>query len=124
MTSMESNEVEIRYADHLQPPPVAASYGVLANLYRSANYVVVDVGLPRCHAHSVRVSIAADAVLIEAARHVAEDSADDGREYLLHELPHGAIARLIRLPVVDLALGRAEAHLGNGMLVLSIPVAS
>lgn len=125
MTSTsESHQIEIRYVDHVQPPPEMSSAGVLANLYISANYVVLDVGLPRCHAHNVIVSMSADKVLVEAERHMGERSVNQGRDFLLHELPHGTIARLINLPDADLVLGEAEAHFANGMLVLSIPMAS
>ena len=125
MTSTsESYQIEIRYVDHLQAPPETSSTGVLANLYNSANYVVLDVGLPRCHGQNVRVSISADKVLVEAERQMGERSSDQGRDFLLHELPHGTLARLINLPDVDLVLDEAEAHFANGMLVLSIPMAS
>jgi len=124
MTSIESHQVAIRHGDRLEAPPVASSAGVLVNLYVSANYVIVDVGLPRCRAETIRVSITADKVLVESSRHLAELSVGGGRTYLLHELPQGRIARLIQLPDVALDHGRAEAHFANGMLVVSIPMAS
>jgi len=70
------------------------------------------------------VPTAADKVLVESLRRLAEHNVGGGRTDLLHELPEGNIVRLIELPDIDLDLDRAEAHFANGMLVVSIPMAS
>ena len=41
--------------------------------------------------------------------------------YLLQELPYGAIGRVISFPGADLVHHEAQAHLGNGLVIVTIP---
>ena len=113
----------IHLAAQLDAGTTEAALGMPANLYRTANYVVIDVGLPRCLPAHIRVSLAPGALLVEADRHPGELATDQGRDYVLHELPHGTVRRTIELPAADLLLAAAEAHFANGMLTVSIPTA-
>src|SRR5262245_35054167 len=71
---------------------------VPTNMYASPNYVVLDIAFPQCLPQHIRVVAAPDALLVEAERHPGADQTDEGRQYLLHELPLGPIRRLYRLP--------------------------
>lgn len=115
------HSLPIHLAAQLDAGTADAAPGLPANLYRTANYVVIDVGLPRCLPAHIRVSLAPGALLVEADRHPGELATDQSRDYVLHEMPHGTVRRHIGLPVADLALAAAEAHFANGMLTVSIP---
>lgn len=96
--------------------------GLSVNVYRTARYLVVNAGLPRCRPEHIRVTLAPNQLLIEAERHPGEeDVEEEEREYFVQELPYGAIGRVIPLPNLDLALHSAEAHFANGLLIVTIP---
>ncbi|MEP6987491.1 MAG: Hsp20/alpha crystallin family protein [Chloroflexota bacterium] len=97
--------------------------GLAVNVYKTARYVIIDAGLPRCLPENIHVTLTSDQLLIEAERHLGEESFEaEEREYLVQELPHGAISRVIPLPNVDIAIHSAEAHFANGMLIVTIPM--
>ena len=117
-----NHTVPIRWTNTLDVPADRPMVGPSVNVYRTARYVVIDAGLPRCHPESIRVTLAPNQLLIEAERHPGEESfEEEKREYLVEELPYGAIGRVISLPYVDLAVQSAEAHFANGMLIVTIP---
>ena len=119
--SNKTYTVPILRTNTLDVPADRPMVGLSVNVYRSANYVVVDAGLPRCRPESIRVTLAPDQLLIEAERHPGEAIVEEEREYLMRELPYGAIGRVIPLPAVELALHSAEAHFENGLLTVTIP---
>jgi HSP20 family molecular chaperone IbpA len=59
-------------------------------------------------------------MLIRAERHPGEPL-DEERAYILLELPHGAVGRVLDLPQGEWAYAAAEAHFANGLLTVSIP---
>ncbi len=122
MTAASRNQqIPIFRTDTLGTAAHRPTVGVAINVYRSANYVVIDAGLPRCHAESIRVTLTPEHLLIEAERHPGEAAIEKEREYLVRELPYGAIGRVISLPATDLALHDAKAHFENGLLTVAIP---
>ena len=123
MTLSNSNHiVPILWTNTLDVPADRPIVGISVNVYRTARYLVADAGLPRCHPENIHVTLAPDQLLIEAERHLGEENfEEEEREYLVQELPYGAIDRMIPLPTMDLALHSAEAHFANGLLVVTIP---
>jgi HSP20 family protein len=117
---MDAHAIPIRTVAHLDAED-RTSAGVPANVYRSGNYVVADVGLPRCLPEHIAVSLAPDALLVEAERHPGTGPTEQERDFALHELPSGPVRRRLPLPAADLDLGAAAAHFANGMLTVSIP---
>jgi HSP20 family molecular chaperone IbpA len=115
------HRIEIRRVASIEAEEDTSERGAPANLYRSANYVVLDMGLPRCLPQHVRVTLAPGVLLVESERHLGTEPTEEGREYLLHELPAGTVRRSFPLPAADLALHEADAHFSNGMLTVSIP---
>ncbi len=123
MTLSNSNHtVPILWANTLDVPADRLMVGLSVNVYRTARYVVVDAGLPRCNPENIRVTLGPDQLVIEAERHPGEENfEEEEREYLVQELPNGVIGRVIPLPSMDLALRSAEAHFANGLLIITIP---
>ncbi len=118
-----NHTVSILWANTLAEPANQPMAGLAVNVYQTARYVVIDAGLPRCLPENIRVTLTSDQLLIEAERHLGEESSEaEGREYLVRELPHGAISRVIPLPNADMAVHSAEAHFANGMLIVTIPM--
>lgn len=97
------------------------SPGVLANVYRTDSYAVVNVGLPRCLPEKIRITVGLNGLVIEADLHPAQQKLEQDREYLLAELPFGKISRRLPLPWDDLELHAVEAHFQNGLLTITIP---
>ncbi len=95
--------------------------GVLANLYLTDRYAVLNVGLPRCRPEHVKVTLGSNAILVEAELHPAQEAFEKEREYILAELPFGRIRRSFRLPEADLEPHAVEAHFQNGLLTVTIP---
>lgn len=95
--------------------------GVLANLYSTDNYTVLNVGLPRCRPEHIKVILGSKAIMVVAERHRAQETLEKGRKYILAELPYGAIRRVFPLPGIDLEPHAAEAHFQNGLLTVTIP---
>jgi HSP20 family molecular chaperone IbpA len=120
----DAHRIAIEPVDHIDPGIETAPEAAPANLYRSANYVVLDLALPLCLPQHIQVALAPDAVLVTAQRHPGAEAAEEGRAYLVQELSAGALRRSFPLPDADLALHEAEAHFGNGLLTVSIPTAS
>ena len=123
MTLSNTNHtVPILMTNSLDVPTDRPMVGLSVNVYRTARYVVINAGLPRCRPENIHVTLAPDQLLIEAERHLGEENVEEEeREYLVQELPYGAIGRVIPLPNVDLALHSAEAHFANGLLIVTIP---
>ncbi len=119
-----NHTVPILMTNTLDVPADRTMVGLSVNVYRTARYVVINAGLPRCRPENIRVTLAPNQLLIEAERHLGEDNvAEEEREYLVQELPYGAIGRMIPLPTMDLALHNAEGHFANGLLIVTIPTA-
>jgi HSP20 family molecular chaperone IbpA len=116
-----SQRIEIQRADELKLPADLRLSGVPVNVYRSSNYVCVDIGLPRCRASQVRLTLASDGLLVETRRHAAEGSAGRDRRYVLYDLPGGQVRRRLEIPMGGLSLDDASAHFANGMLIVNIP---
>lgn len=95
--------------------------GVLANLYLSDRYAVLNVGLPRCRPKNIRVTLGTEKLLVEVAVHLAQGKQEAEREYILAELPYGKIRRVFPLPDAALELDAGEAHFANGLLTVTIP---
>lgn len=95
--------------------------GVLANLYSTNSYTVLNVGLPRCRPEHIQVTLGSNAISVVAEIHQAQETLEKEREYILAELPYGAIRRVFPLPEADLEPHAAEAHFQNGLLTLTIP---
>ena len=121
MDRTSAHRITIQRVEHLDARDETSERGAPANLYRSANYVALDMALPRCLPQHVRVTLAPDTLLVESERHAGTEPTEEGRDYLLHELPAGPVRRSFPLPTTDLALHEAEAHFSNGMLTVSIP---
>lgn len=116
------HEIPIVRTDTLGETGHRDTVGMAVNVYRTENYVAVDVGLPRCRPENIRVTLAPDQLLVEAERHPGEAAVEDERAYLVRELPYGALSRIIPLPSSEaLALHRADAHFENGLLTVTIP---
>jgi len=119
-TPDDPHRVDVARADAL--PAAEGEAGTMpVNLYTTPNYVVVDVGVPRCRAEHVRVTLAGEALRIEAERHPGDRATEAGRMYAMQEMPAGPLRRDVPLPAADLALHEAEATFANGMLTVTIP---
>lgn len=121
MSQEHEHHLAITQVDHLGPHLDPSVGEAPVNLFQSANYVVVEVGLPGCRGEHIRIAMADGGLLVEAERHPGEDPTVAGRYYLLHELAIGGLGRFVALPDVDLALHEASAHFADGMLTVSIP---
>ena len=117
----ETHTIPVRKVNSLNADVDRLGVGIPINVYRTEDYVVVDAGLPRCRPENIRATLAPGELLIQAERHPGQALVDERREYLVAELPYGAIERVISLPEMDLASHAAEAHFRNGMLVVTIP---
>ncbi len=95
--------------------------GVLANLYRTDSYAVLNVGLPRCLPEHIQLTAGPNGLIVEANLHPAQEALEKDREYLFAELPYGGISRRFPLPWDDLELHAVEAHFQNGLLTVTIP---
>jgi len=91
------------------------------SLYHTANYLVINAGLPCCLPEKVHVAVAPGKMLIQAERHLGEEPIHEARAYLLSELPDGELGRVLDLPPGDWAYADAEAHFANGLLTAIIP---
>lgn len=117
----KDHSLSIRHTETLEAVANQTTVGVAANVYRTSNYLVIEIGLPRCRPEHINLALAADQLLVEAERHLGEAAVEDEREYLLRELPYGAIGRVISFPGADLVHHDAQAHFGNGMVIVTIP---
>ena len=90
------------------------------NLYQTDRYLVAQAGLPRCLPDRIYVFIAPGKMQIRAERHPGEPL-DEGRTYILSELPDGAIGRTLDLPQGEWSYNDAEAHFANGLLTVTVP---
>ncbi|NIS81082.1 MAG: Hsp20 family protein [Anaerolineales bacterium] len=95
--------------------------GVLANLYSTDSYAVLNVGLPRCLPEHIKVTLSPKAILVEAELHRAQATVEKERKYILAELPYGRIRRAFPLPEGDFEPHAVEAHFQNGLLTITIP---
>lgn len=115
----EQHVVPVTVVERVDVVP-ANLHDMPVNLYYTEDYLVINAGLPRCLPDRVRVSVAPAKILIKAERHGGEPI-DVDRTYVLAELPHGEIGRVLDLPPGPWAFDDAEAHFANGLLTVSIP---
>lgn len=97
------------------------SHAMLVNLYHTENYLVINASLPRCLPDHVHVFVAPARMLIQAERHPGEELIHEERNYILSELPEGAIGRVLDLPLGEWVYNATEAHFANGLLTVTIP---
>jgi len=121
MDPTATHRIPIRLEERIAPTDGSAESAVPANLYRSPNYLVVEVGLPRCLPGHIELTLAPGRLRVDADRHPGSVPAEAERDYQLHELPSGHVRRTFDLRTEGLALDAAEAHFANGMLTVSIP---
>ncbi len=115
------HRVTIQRSEEELRQPGRPTAGVLANLYRTDSYAVLNVGLPRCLPGNIQVTLGANALRVEAELHPAQQTLESEREYLIAELPYGNINRVFPLLWDDLELHATEAHFQNGLLTVTIP---
>lgn len=120
-TDFKKHRVEVQRTQELIYEKGRPTGGVLANLYSTDNYTVLNVGLPRCRPEHIQIILGPNAILVLAELHQAQETVEKGREYILAELPYGAIRRAFPLPEADLEPHAAEAHFQNGLLTVTIP---
>lgn len=120
-TDFRTHRVEVqRTQDHINEKG-SPTGGVLANLYSTNSYTVLNVGLPRCRPEHIQVTLGSNAILVVAEIHQAQEALEKDRDYILVELPYGTIRRVFPLPKVNLEPHAVEAHFQNGLLTVTIP---
>ena len=112
--------VPVHVKEHLDALP-PEFHAMLVNLYHTESYLVINAGLPRCLPDHIHVFVAPARVLIRAERHPGEEPIHEERNYILSELPEGAIGRVLNLPQGEWVYDAAEAHFANGLLTVTIP---
>ena len=112
--------VPVHVEEHLDALPPEAN-GMPVNLYHTDSYLVINAGLPRCLPDHVHLFVAPARMLIRAERHPGEEPIHEERNYILSELPQGAIGRVLDLPQGEWAYDAVEAHFANGLLTVTIP---
>ena len=117
----QHHPLSIQHTETLAAAANQTTAGVAANVFRTSNYLVLEIGLPRCRPEHINLTLAADQLLVEAERHLGEAAVEDEREYLLRELPYGTIGRVFSFPGADLVHHDAQAHFANGMVIVTIP---
>lgn len=121
--SMDDEQHRIRVRRTMDPLDIKGrpTGGVLANLYLTDAYMVLNVALPRCRPEHIQVTVSPTMILVEAEQHPAQEKMEQEREFILAELPFGSIRRAFPLPDANLELHAVEAHFGNGLLTVTIP---
>lgn len=120
-TDFRKHRVEVQRTQERIYEKGRPTAGVLANLYSTDNYTVLNVGLPRCRPEHIKITLGSNAILVVAELHRAQETLEKEREYILAELPYGAIRRAFPLPKTDSEPHAAEAHFQNGLLTVTIP---
>jgi HSP20 family molecular chaperone IbpA len=120
-TDFRIHRIDVQKTQELISQKGRPTAGVLANLYSTDSYAVLNVGLPRCRPEHIQITLGSNAILVVAELHPAQEAVEKERDYILAELPYGTIRRVFPLPEADLEPQSAEAHFQNGLLTVTIP---
>ncbi|NIM94696.1 MAG: Hsp20 family protein [Anaerolineales bacterium] len=120
-TDFKQHRIAVQRTDEPIHEKGRPTTGVLANLYSTESYTVLNVGLPRCLPEHIKVMLSPNVILVEAELHRAQEIVEKEREFILAELPYGRIRRAFPLPNADLEHHAVEAHFQNGLLTVTIP---
>lgn len=94
-----------------------AAQTIPLNVWEGSDEIVVAAPMPGIEADDLEISVLDDELRLRAKE---RGPGQERREYLLREWSYGPYDRRIRLPyAVDAE--RANASLGNGVLVLTLP---
>jgi|YNPBryantNP2012_1023418.scaffolds.fasta_scaffold04155_7 HSP20 family protein len=96
--------------------PESYRYTLSVNVREQEDAYVVNALVPGLKAEDLHIQVVDDVVTIEG------EFKNDDAAYLLHELPHGAFRRTLRLPA-PLDASQAEASIQDGVLTLVLPKA-
>lgn len=99
--------------------PVAGRGHPAANLWETADAVLVELEVPGVKPDQVDLSVVGGELTLTVSR---DEGVGDGVTYHRRERPAGAFTRVLRLPV-EVDADQVAAQLTNGVLTITLPKA-
>jgi len=94
--------------------------GVLADVYETADEVVVEMAVPGVKPEDISINVKGDTLTISGESKSREDNSK--RSYYQRQLRYGSFAQALTLPA-SVESDKAEAHFDHGMLKVILPKA-
>lgn len=98
----------------------SALRGVLADVYETADEVVVELAVPGVKPEDIQINVTGDTLTISGESRV--ENADQKREYYQKQIRHGSFAQALTLPA-SVESDKAQAHFTHGVLKVVLPKA-